>query len=90
MKGGKENGFEKIVPFFPFPKNPLDKMRPDLCACMMRQGHRVPPREEAGAGVVERPYPLQRIRNFPLRGMQGHTGLAPGLGAHKALNALNA
>ena len=30
----------------------------DLCACMWRQGHRVPPREEAGAGVVERPPPL--------------------------------
>ena len=49
----------------------------DLCACMWRRGHQVPPREEAGAGVVERPFPLQRIHNFPLRG-RGTPGLRQG------------
>ena len=34
---------------------------PDLCACMWRRGHRVPPCEEARVGVAERPFPLQRI-----------------------------
>ena len=38
---------------------------------------RVPPREEAGAGVVDRPFALQRIRNFPLRG-RGTPGLCQG------------
>ena len=67
----------------------------DLCACMCRRGHRVPPREEAGEGVVERPFPPQRIHNFPLRGRgtpglrQGHNAPFPP-GAHRSPRGQNA
>ena len=55
----------------------LRPRHPDMCAYMWRRGHHVPPREEAGAGVVERPFPPQRIHNFPLRG-RGTSGLRQG------------
>ena len=45
-----------------------DLLSQSLVACMWRRGPRVPPREEAGAGVAERPFLLQRIHIFLLRG----------------------
>ena len=43
---------------------------PDLCAYMWRRGHQKYHRakRQGRARVVERPFPPQRIHNFPLRG----------------------
>ena len=46
----------------------------DLCACIGARGTTA---RRGRGGVVERPFPLQRIRNFPLRG-RGTPGLRQG------------
>ena len=52
-------------------------LEPNLCACACGAGgtaYSCTTREKVGAGVVERPFPLQRIHKFPLRS-RGTTGL---------------